>query len=559
MPGPSHPLPELYHSAQECADTKMKNHPQRCNSLWVALILLSSISFLSTGCSESHDLQQIAFQVQTDFSAELNAANSWTENLTENTRVFADHPFRIRFELNSPSTDTLHLQYRRNNSEWTYAEVAEFPYPEEASPRVSIISGEAYTVGAAEIIWPLVIRRFADGAVTNNDGDVFSFRLATTSGTPIGAHTLPELSLSIKNGHLGGTFVETPGPIGPWQTSNGDMYFIMEPSETDNVLMMVKSEDGGHTWAEADGSSRPVNDDLEGVASAYADGIIHILHQTSDNVWYHAFYTSEYTASPDTWAITDEEAAAPAEPPTQVAAIAARSDGSLVGVYGGPQKIHYKIRMANGDWTDESILDTNDNVVYSGPQTVTGIDDAVHLAYTGNDGSAWYRTIQPNGSATNRQLITRNIGTTEYDVGSILPLVFIPESNTVVTIYRLESGHLWARRITETGAMTDPVQISDRRVVQNAVDSDQVGADAIAYNEQVYLLFIEQDTGNILSTYSDKDGIWQTPMVQVDSINAQWIRGALHTLPEGHTYSYVYDAGSNGGSGMNKYAQLSLY
>ena len=323
--------------------------------------------------------------------------------------------------------------------------------------------------------------------------------------------------------------------------------------------MMVKSNDEGRTWTEVDGANRPAADDLEGVASVQSEGVIHILHQTSDNVWYHAFNTSAHPSSPDTWSTTDEEAAAPAEPPTQVAAIAARSDGSLLGVYGGPEKIHYRIRTIDGNWTSETILDANDAIIYSGPQIATDASDAVHLAYTGNDGSAWHRIIEPDGTPSERELLTRGIGTTEYDVGAILPLVYLDESNTVVTLYRLESGLLWERRKKNSEPMSEPVQVSDRLVVQNAVDSDQVGADAISFQEKVYVLFIEQGTGSIYATHSDETGTWQPPTLQIDNIQAQWLRGALHAHTDGtHTYAYIYDAGSNGGSGMNKFDQIHL-
>ena len=526
---------------------------------WVIILTVVGTSLLGSGCNDSSHVQHINFRVNTAFSASPNTSPAQPSPLNENVTVYADQPFSIQLELDSPTNDTLRLEYKRDEGEWTLVEKAAFPYPESASPRVSIVSGDAFAVKQSEITWPLVIRRFADGAVTNNEGDVFSFRLITSSGTPIESSAVPSLPLSIEVGHLGGTFVETPGRIGPWQTQNGDLYFIMEPSETDNVLMMVKSEDGGRTWFEVDGANRPTADDLEGVASVYADGGIHILHQTSDNVWHHAFNTSDHSSSPDTWAVTDEEAAAPGEPPTQVAAMAARSDGSLVGVYGGPEKIHVKTRTAEDAWTREMAVDADDEVVYSGPQVVTGQDNVVHLAYTGSDGSAWYRTIQPDGTLTERQQITQGIGTTEYDVGSILPLVFVPESNSVVILYRLESGLLWERRATRRSTLSNPVQVSDIPVVQNAVDSDQVGADAIAFNEQVHLLFIEQDSGTIFYTYSDKTGSWHPPTIQVDNIQAQWIRGARHTQPDGSfSYAYIYDAGSDGGSGMNKFARVNL-
>lgn len=77
-------------------------------------------------------------------------------------------------------------------------------------------------------------------------------------------------------------------------------------------------------------------------------GRIHMLHQTSDAVFYHVFGTS-VTAAPDTWAIRDERVAAPAKPPTQVADLAVRSDGSVIAVYGDSAGLRYRIRTRAKD------------------------------------------------------------------------------------------------------------------------------------------------------------------------------------------------------------------
>jgi hypothetical protein len=191
--------------------------------------------------------------------------------------------------------------------------------------------------------------------------------------------------------------------------------------------------------------------------------------------------------------------------------------------------------------------------------TVLGADDVVHLAYTGSNGTAWYRRIQPDGTLTPREQLATGIGTTEGDVGSILPLVFIPETNTAVVIYRLATGKLWERRIIDHGAPTDPVQVSERDVVQNAVDADQTGADAIAAGTSVHVLFIEEGSGSIYHTHRDEAGVWQPATLQVDGIRGQWIRGTRLTQGDGATvYGYVYDAGSNGGSGFNRFAEMPL-
>lgn len=540
-----------------------------------------------------------AFRVRADPSVGLNADEGWAGALNEGVTVAADQPFRLRFEVEATASATgghqFGLQVRRNEGAWADVVAADFPYPETTSPRVSVVSIEAYEHGAetADLLagssapyraaagidlaplsppwpagedetvqgeweWPLVIRRFADGAVTNEAGDLFAFRLVDAGGTPVDVTVLPALRLTIPPAHLGGTFVETPGRIGPWEASNGDLYFIIEPTETDNVLMMVKSVDGGTTWHEVDGANRPAADDLEGVASDVDGDTIHILHQTSEQVWYHAFRTSDHLREPDTWTVRDERVATPGEPPTQVASLAARSDGSLVAAYGGPEKIHLRVRSAEGDWGEEVVVDADEPQILSGPHVVLGASDVVHLAYTADDGTAWTRTLQPGGALTPRRQLAAGLGTTEYDVGAILPLIFAPETNALTILYRLASGELWERRIVDGGSLTEPVLVSDRAVVQNAVDSDQAGADAIADGTAVHVLFIEQDSGHILHTHREEGGSWQPATLLVDGVDAQWIRGHLLTRQGGRAYGFVYDGGSDGGSGMNRFGKVPL-
>ncbi len=571
------------------------------------LVFVFGASFILPGCSTSNQItsgdaavsadRQTAFRVRSDVSAGLNADRGWAGALNENVTVNTDEPFRLRFEVESSAGATdqrrFRLQYRRNNGAWMNVASADFPYPDEETPRISVISTDAYEHGEvttdlltgsnaaynagagislenigpswsgsnahSEWEWPLVIRRFADGAVTNDTGDTFELRMADAGGCPIASGNDPRLTVSVPRGHLGGTFVETPGRIGPWEASNGDLYFIMEPAETGNMLMVVKSSDRGATWQEVDGSNRPEADDLEGFATDLFEDTIHMLHQTSDEVWHHSFRTSDHPTNPDSWDVRDELVSEPAEPPVQVATLAVRSDGSMVGVYGGPEKIHLKIRSAEGTWGDETVVDADDPPNLSGPQAVLGENDVVHLAYTGSDGTAWYRRIQPYGSLTPREQLSDGIGTSEADVGSVLPLVFIPETNTLVVIYRLATGRLWERRIIDHGPPTAPARVSDRSVVQNAVDSDQTGADAVADGTTVHVLFIEDGSNSIFHTRSDDGGEWQPSTLQVDGIRAQWVRGTVLTHGStGRAYGYIYDAGSDGGSGFNRFAQVTL-
>lgn len=419
----------------------------------------------------------------------------------------------------------------------------------------------AWSAAGAHGEWefPLVIRYFHDGPGMNEEGDHFEFRLVDRRGVPVQAANSPAVTLAVPEQHLGGVFVETPMRIGPWEASNGDLYFLEEPSETDNRMMMVKSSDGGKTWREVDGANRPRTGDLEGVGQALAGNRIHTLHQTSDHVYYHVFRTSDHPSEPDSWEIADERLASPVEPPVQVADIAVRSDGSVVGVYGNLEKVLVRIRSPQGQWGEETMVDPELDRDLSGPVIVRGKDDVVHFAYTGIDGTAWYRQILPNGDLTPARLLASGLGTNVEAAGGILPLVYLPESDRLSIIYRLDNGELWERRVDAAGALSSAVRVTRNAVVTNAADAEQVGADAIGYGASVHVLFIEEGTGRLFHTWRNADGDWSTPTLEVDDADVQWVRGAVvKQHDKGAFYGYIYDAGSQGGSGMNRYAEQPL-
>jgi hypothetical protein len=540
---------------------------------------------------------QPSFRVRSSFTAPLNADQGWAGALNEDVTVYADRPFRVRFEVErapgSTGNQQFRLQYRRNAGDWTDAEAHDFPKPDSdgaKTPRVSIVSCPAYENGAettnllagaaarfeagaglsladrtsswkgggshGEFEWPLVVRRYADGAVTNEHGDTFELRMIDGGGAVLGAYRNPVLRLAILPGHVGGTFVETPGRIGPFQAANGDLYYIMEPAETSNLFMMVKSTDNGLTWREIDGANRPPTRDLEAVDARQVGDTIHILHEVSRSARYHSFRTSAHPTQPDSWAVRGELVANVA-PIAQAAALEVRSDGSLVAFYVGPTKIHYSVRSPAGRWGAEEIIDADVAPNLAGPQAVRGAADTVHLAYYGTDGTIWYRRLLANGTLTARVPIASGVGTSRAEYGSVLPLIYIPETNTLIIIYRLASGRLWERRIVHDGPPTTAVRVTDRDVVRDAVDSQQPGADAVLDERTIHVLFIEQPSRSIFSTH-DRGG-WHPSTLQVDNILGSWIRGNVYTRRDGmRVYGYIHDAGSKGGAGMNRFGEVVL-
>ena len=139
----------------------------------------------------------------------------------------------------------------------------------------------------------------------------------------------------------------------------------------------------------------------------------------------------------------------------------------------------------------------------------------------------------------------------------MLPLIFIPRTNTVVIIYRQSDGRLWERRVVSDGTPTPAMQVTDRVVIQDAVDSQQPAADAVVDGETVRVLFVEESSRSIFSTHDDTG--WQPSALRVDNILGSWIRGNVYTRRDGKkVHGYIYDAGSDGGAGMNRFGEIVL-
>jgi hypothetical protein len=406
--------------------------------------------------------------------------------------------------------------------------------------------------GHTEYEWALVARRFADGAATNEEGDTLELRVVdAATGAPVATRTA-NLRFAIPPGHLGGTFVEAPGRIGPWQAANGDLYFVMEPAESSNLFMIVKSSDGGRTWSEADGANRPRTNDLEAVDGRQVGDTIHLLHQVTEKSVLHAFRTSDHPTAPDTWAVRDELAAT-ADSFAQAASLVARSDGSMAAFHVGQARIHLAVRSTDGVWTDAGVVDTE----AAGPVAVVAGGDIVHVAYYGLDGRLWHRRVLPDGTRTERQLIASGAGVSRAVYGAVLPLVHLPEKDEVAIVCRLADGFLWERRVAAGGGLSAAVRVSDRPVVTDAVDSQQPGADVVAEAGVLHVLFIDEETRSIFSTH-DRGG-WQPPVRRVGGILGSWVRGNPVSRRDGaRVIAFVYDAGSHGGAGMNRYGEYEL-
>ena len=262
--------------------------------------------------------------------------------------------------------------------------------------------------------------------------------------------------------------------------------------------------------------------------------------------------------------IRDELVSEHGKPPVQVASLAARSDGSLVAMYGDSFGLRYRVRNPEGSWEPEGTVEVADGALASGVMTVGLANDVIHMAYTATSAdwsarSVRHRTLIPSGVLTDEILLGEDLGTAEEAIGALLPLGWVTDSNTVVVAWRHADGTLWERRMRADGSVSSPVRISTRPVVQSAADSDQVGADLVVHDGVVHVVFIDEETRDLWHTSSRAPGIWTPARPAVEEIDAQWVRGMVVQDASGAAvYGLVYDAGSNGGSGMNRYGVIAL-
>jgi hypothetical protein len=175
------------------------------------------------------------FRIRSAFDLPLNANTGWAAGVNQPASVDVDRPFRLRVQLESEDgRDSLRhfvLWYRLNEGSWRPVVEADFPYPDYASPVVSLVappyprgtatddllpqvnlehgedgagqglspvSTRAGEFGvASEYEFPLVIRYYADGPICLEEGDRIEFRLGLLHGEPLPSTVTPQVTVHI--------------------------------------------------------------------------------------------------------------------------------------------------------------------------------------------------------------------------------------------------------------------------------------------------------------------------------------------------------------------------
>ncbi len=565
----------------------------------------TSIDFPSGTFQQSH------FRIRTGDTAGLNVDSGWAAALDTNATIDAEIVFRIRFEVEEivgvQKTATLKLQQRKGAGTWydlTYQPrngdatacpavfITDSAQYTDGDSTTNVLAGSAKTFVAGtgeenntlpsltltnehtEYEFALCIHTLYDGPAQNVDNDTFDFRLVESDGTPLGgSYVIPTITLNIPAGLIGGAHVESPGDIGPFPDGNGNLYAIVEHTHISpyNVMVMLKSADGGDTWSIMDAAGCPTGGDLESVDAQLVGNTIWILHQgpTSDNVWLHTFNVSTHGTSPDEWAITDELVRSTSGAADQSCAIAVLSDGRVRAFWietgGTYEEVWYNTRSSGGSWGTPAQLDTA-SVDFYAVRAIVGESDMVHIFYKDDtNDDIYHRSLASDNTLSNRELIEGDAYPT-YSWGTTKPVYWDDAGDEKIMICCIDAsdGYFYSVVITNDGSPETRKQASDNGGEGGGADG-RIPVATLAVNPSTKTAYLVYKRYSNQLGYRDEavsDGGWGADVVEPLVDSADWICGNVFTHSPGNgggtVLGMITDLGSDGGTGFVWYKEYEL-
>ena len=581
--------------------------------------------------------EQSAFRIRDDDSVGLNSG-TWAAAANTDASIQPDKEFRIRFGVsnagNTITSKALRLQsrYRVAGGSWAndWAIVPNNTAPWAADgtnddiqcvPTLggwsnndpttellglsgafvagtgntdSITNGITLTDGQdTEVEFALMIRKLSqDGHIA--DGDEFQFRLVWDS--PVATFesyaNTPTVTVANRPGHIGGTFVETPGNV-MVADDLGNLYAVVEYTDAlggtyANTAVMMKSTDGGDSWNPVDEAGAPTGADLEAMDMHYvaADDEIHIAVQgpSSDDVFYWRFRTAGH-ASADTWGAeqTVDTAADPSS--AQGVSLRKRADGTVVLFYkdsaGGFERCRYRIRSTGGTWGSENDVDTTASVDVHLAFCELDSNDDLHLVYGihpggVSDGEIWHRTI----AASNDALSSRTAimsgkswdgSATGHDQPHAPPVIYNDGTERIGVIAVDEPNNMWF-----SSSPISSISFGSGQAVSEADVSMGNGGSHSLPGSLVYdsvsdehrAFWAEDASPFRMRTDTRSSGTWGTNATQVTPVNGgtptiNWVRAIQfqHSGANGgkRVIGIMYDDHPGaGGTGGTAYAEIEL-
>ena len=334
-------------------------------------------------------------------------------------------------------------------------------------------------------------------------------------GGGVGGADCPETTLP---GSIDGVEPESMANHAPLIDDNGNLYRMLEtPSSDGNNPKMMKSSDGGQTWAEVDAGNRPSSSDLEGTYQLRVGSTIYFSHTRGPRVWFFAFNTSDAASNPDSWLPTEDvDENLTSGGVVQYSSLTQTADGQFWIFYSDlliddRQQIAYRRRIAADDYGPKSKIGA-DSGEWTGPRAVLGDGDVTRVFYKDHENhELLWRTLSADGTLS---------GATRIDAGGT-SMVPVPHTNPVV---RMEGGQevivvgytgaddtLKAVTITD-GNVGPEEQVSVDPVLQDApvVANEGAVAHLSLHGSTVHAAWTDETTGDIRHSATSGGGSWST-------------------------------------------------
>jgi hypothetical protein len=554
------------------------------------------------------------FRIRSDDGQTLNADAGWHAALNNNGAALdAGKIFRVRFEVEETAglgvNNTFKLQYNHEGGGWNDCTVFQGATTgpiiilnsdkyADGDATTNILAGSSATFVAGdgqeslatgtinidsehtEFEWCVMVMKFFDGPTVVADADEIILRVVEGDGTVFtGAYTNPTITVNMPDYFIGGTYVESPGRVGPFCDTNGNLYIPLEPSETDNLLTMIKSADGGKTWAEMDGANRPTASDLESVDCVQVTDTIHIGLNPGGAYSYHTFRMSDHATNPDTWDIKDETVATFSET-DQAGALQPRDDGTVVAFYRRTEatfeKIYYKIRSSpGGTWGSENDLDTTASTHFTGVMCVKGESNKIHIFYkdTTNE-NVLHKSLTSGDSLSGPETVYSDpIQPGAGQQTSITTPVYWDSSGVekiMVGILDESDTLLYTVVISDDGTPESAKVVSANTVNNDFATGRLPIADLVNDESDTYVLYSRVSDGSLYLDTASDDGGWGTDVLHRSPVTIGGaiavIRGQVFTHSSGnggakvygYTYEDSYTGPSAGYTGFIRYGEYEI-
>lgn len=545
------------------------------------------------------------FQIRSGDTVGLNVDSGWAAAENTNATIAMGTTFRIRFKVRETAggdfNNTFKLQYNHESGGWNDVQLFSTGGPsiapvlcvlssqyanDDATSTELLTSTTTYVNGLGmedditgtvvissqetELEWALQIQRFIDDGSAVAVDDTIEFRVVEGTGTVFaGTYTNPTITVSNGVGYVGGIYAETPTHIGPFIDTNDNIYFILELGDSVSInptINIIKSTDGGDSWAIMDYANIPSEQDLEGI-DVFQDGdTLWIAHFRSSEVFLHEFNTSDHSTNADKWGTVDETIeGALTVTGDQKVVIIGRSDSTLVCFYNEqsvPARVHYKIRSSGGTWGSEISVDTEASTSFLSVEAVLGESETIHIFYKDTtNGILYHRTLSSGDSLSGRQTVKTGMSTGTGDPIHQIPPVYYDDSGVeVIAIGYQTAATAVIVRYLRDGTLQTEATATDNDVAYDGGGSGQIIASMGVYQKEVHLFYSEESTFDIFRDENDGEGGWGYHVQEVhDGVTCHWIRGRVIVNPDGDTvFGYFWDNGSDGVAGQIWYDEYLI-